>query len=332
MTSCKWDAPPMDASAHEESRARGSRGREPRPSPAIAIRGLRKSYGPKTALAGVDLTVEPGQFYGLIGPNGAGKTTIMEIAEGLRAPDSGAVFVLGAAPGKRSPDVLRRIGIQLQNTAFFTRSKAREHLTTLADIYGVERPRVAELLETFGLVHCAGTRVDKLSGGERQKLAVASALLHRPQVLFLDEPTAAMDAEARAELVRILHGLRGSQTTVLYTTHLLHEAERLCDKVAILDRGRIVADDTPERLLAASCLPSRLVLPSAAGPIESMRRLPGVLGVNIGAEGLVVQVASPGLALEGLVRAGIDVANVKVEVATLEDFFLQLTGSEYPRD
>jgi ABC-2 type transport system ATP-binding protein len=298
-------------------------------SPAIAARGVSKTYGTVAALTDVDLEVAPGEFYGLIGPNGAGKTTLMEIIQGLLAADSGTISILGGRPADRSPALLRRVGIQPQNTAFFTRATAREHLTTLADIYRVERRRVDSTLEAFGLVSAAKTRVDKLSGGERQKLAVASAMLHDPEVLFLDEPTAAMDTESRAELVHMLKGLRAGATTVLYTTHLLHEAERLCDRIAILDHGQIIANDTPAQLLADSGLPSRIILPLEAGRLDRIKSLPEVLEIDLRDGQVEIAVMAAGPALAALVRAGLDVSDVRVEAATLEDVFLRLSGKEH---
>ncbi|MDR2379655.1 MAG: ABC transporter ATP-binding protein [Bifidobacteriaceae bacterium] len=295
---------------------------------AITAHGLTKAYKTVTALKDVSIEIAPGEFYGLIGPNGAGKTTLMEILQGLLSPDAGTVRVLGGKPADRSPALLRRIGIQPQSTAFFTRATAREHLETLADIYRVDRRRVGATLETFGLSEAARTRVDRLSGGERQKLAVASAMLHDPEVLFLDEPTAAMDTESRAELVARLHQLRGSGITVLYTTHLLHEAERLCDRIAILDRGRVIANDTPAQLLADSDLPTRLILPLAVGRFDEIASLHEVLEIDLRDGRVELTVRAAGSALAALVELGFDVSDVRIEAATLEDVFLRLSGKE----
>jgi ABC-2 type transport system ATP-binding protein len=298
-------------------------------SAGITARGVRKTYGSRTALDCVDVEVLPGEFFGLIGPNGAGKTTLMEIVEGLQTPDSGVVSVLGDVPARRDPALLRRIGIQPQSTAFFARSRVKEHLTTLAELFGVDRRRVGELLELFGLAGCAATRVEKLSGGERQKLAVASALIHSPEVLFLDEPTAAMDAEARAELVRLLHKIRNSGATVLYTTHLLYEAEQLCDRVAVLFRGRILTTASPAELLARSGLPSKIVLPRAVHQADLVSSLRGVLGIDVGPDGLIVQADDAALMVTALSRAGVDVEKAQIRQVGLEDVFLKLTGNEY---
>ena len=207
----------------------------------VIVRGVRQSYGGREVLRGVDLVVERGSFHGVIGPNGAGKTTLVEIVQGVRRCEAGSVQLLGQAPLPRDPHLLARVGIQPQATAFFTRATVWEHLSTVASIFGASAARAEQLVELMGLGHVITSRVEKLSGGERQKLAVASAMVHRPEVLFLDEPTAALDATARHDLVGLLGSVREEGTTVVYTTHYLEEAERLCDVVSVLDGGRVVA-------------------------------------------------------------------------------------------
>jgi ABC-2 type transport system ATP-binding protein len=266
----------------------------------IEARGIRRRFGEKVALDGVDITVKRQEFVGLIGPNGAGKTTLMEILEGIQVPDAGSLEVLGRSLATRNRKWLARIGIQPQSSAFFLRSRVREHLETLADLFGVNEQRVDETLERFSLTHCAKTRVEKLSGGERQKLAVASALLHTPELVFLDEPTAGMDAESRADLVQLLLDLRDSGTTVLYTTHLLFEAERLCSRVVLLSQGHVLTSGTPASLVSESGLPSSIVLPEAVCQADLVSKTPQVVGVDVTQDGLVVQVDDPGQALVAL--------------------------------
>jgi ABC-2 type transport system ATP-binding protein len=214
----------------------------------IEIEDLRKRYGARKAVDGVTLSVAEGEFFGLLGPNGAGKSTLVEIVEGLRRPDSGTVRVFGRAPWPRDLHLLGRLGIQTQSSAFFTCHTAREHLRRVAALHRVPRERADEVLAMVGLEDSAGTRVEKLSGGQRQRLAIASALTHDPELLFLDEPTAALDPLARKQLWGLLKSLAGR--TIVHTTHHLDEAEALCDRVAIIRSGRVVAVDTPERLRA----------------------------------------------------------------------------------
>ena len=212
----------------------------------IEIEDLRKRYGARQAVDGVTLSVGEGEFFGLLGPNGAGKSTLVEIVEGLRRADSGTVTVFGRQPWPRDLDLLARQGIQTQSSAFFTRHTALEHLRRVAALHRVSRERADEVLKLVGLEDVADTRVEKLSGGQRQRLAIASALTHDPELLFLDEPTAALDPLARKQLWGLLKLL--SSKTVVYTTHHLDEAEALCDRVAIIQSGRIVAVDTPAGL------------------------------------------------------------------------------------
>jgi len=219
----------------------------------IQIEDLRKRYGARQAVDGVTLSVNEGEFFGLLGPNGAGKSTLVEIVEGLRRADSGTVRVFGESPWPRDLDLLARLGIQTQSSSFFVRHTAQEHLRRVAALHRVSRDRADEVLRLVGLEDSANTRVEKLSGGQRQRLAIASALTHDPELLFLDEPTAALDPLARKQLWGLLKSLAD---TIVYTTHHLDEAEALCDRVAIIRSGRIVAVDTPaglcERTGAAS--------------------------------------------------------------------------------
>jgi ABC-2 type transport system ATP-binding protein len=217
--------------------------------PAIIADDIHKTYGDVRAVAGVSLTIEAGEFFGILGPNGAGKTTLVEILMGLRRPDAGSVTVLGLSPWPRNVALLPMVGVTVQSPAFFTRLTAAEHLRTIAALYGVGDARADEVLALVGLTDRAGTRVDRLSGGQRQRLAIAGALCHDPRVLFLDEPTAGVDPRARRELWDLLAGLKARGRTVIYTTHHLDEAAALCDRVAIIDRGGVVALDSPRALV-----------------------------------------------------------------------------------
>lgn len=220
----------------------------------IEVDDVRKHYGQRKAVDGVTLSIEAGEFFGVLGPNGAGKSTLLEIIEGLRPADSGTVTVLGRPSWPRDLDLLARLGIQTQSAAFFTRHTAIEHLRRVAALHRVSRERADEVLRLVGLAEATDVRVEKLSGGQRQRLAIASALTHDPEVLFLDEPTAALDPLSRKQLWALLRSL--SDRTVVYTTHHMDEAEELCDRVAIIQSGRIVAVGSPaglrERTGAAS--------------------------------------------------------------------------------
>ena len=219
---------------------------------AVHVVDLVKSYGDLRAVDGVSFEVPEGEIFGILGPNGAGKTTTLEMVEGLRKPDSGEARLLGQASWPRDTRLLRRMGVQLQASAFFERLTATEQLHTFAALYDVPGARADEWLERVGLTEKAGTRTENLSGGQKQRLAIACSLVHDPEIVFLDEPTAALDPQARRNLWDLLSGLNESGRTVVLTTHYMDEAEHLCDRVAIMDRGRILQLDTPEALRAAS--------------------------------------------------------------------------------
>lgn len=217
---------------------------------AIRVEGLVKLYGELRAVDGVDLEVAEGEFVGVLGPNGAGKTTLLELVEGLRRPDGGTVELLGRPVWPRDASMLMRIGVQLQGSAFFERLTAREQLHTFASLYGVATARADDWLERVGLTEKAGTRVEDLSGGQAQRLSIACALVHDPEVLFLDEPTASLDPQARRNLWDLLAGLHDAGRTVVLTTHHMDEAEFLCDRVAVMDAGRVLEVGSPAELVS----------------------------------------------------------------------------------
>ncbi|GAA3621701.1 ABC transporter ATP-binding protein [Streptomyces fenghuangensis] len=217
---------------------------------AITVEGLRKRYGDVQAVDGVSLTVERGEFYGILGPNGAGKTTTLEMTEGLRRPDEGTVRLLGRSPFPRDPALLRRMGVQLQASAFFEKLTAREQIRTFASLYDVPAERADAMLETVGLTEKAGTRENKLSGGQAQRLSIACALVHDPELVFLDEPTTGLDPQARRNLWDLLRAINEEGRTVVLTTHYMDEAETLCDRVAVMDHGRVLRVGAPADLVA----------------------------------------------------------------------------------
>jgi len=216
---------------------------------AITAEGLRKRYGETQAVDGVTLEVERGEFFGILGPNGAGKTTTLEIIEGLREPDEGTSHLLGEASWPRNPALLHRIGVQLQASAFFERLSAREQIHTFASLYGVSGDRADAMLETVGLTEKGSTRENKLSGGQAQRLSIACALVHDPELVFLDEPTTGLDPQARRNLWDLLRTINSEGRTVVLTTHYMDEAEKLCDRVAVMDNGRILRVGTPAQLI-----------------------------------------------------------------------------------
>jgi ABC-2 type transport system ATP-binding protein len=218
-------------------------------TPAISVSELRKSYGKLRAVDGVTFEVGHGEFFGILGPNGAGKTTTLEMIEGLREPDGGEVTVLGMRPWPRNPALLPRIGVQLQASSFFERLTAREQLRTFADLYRIPASRADEMLEVVGLGNVASTQAEKLSGGQAQRLSIACALVHRPDVVFLDEPTGALDPQGRRNLWDLLRGIAAQGHTVVLTTHHMDEAETLCQRVAIMDHGKILQIGSPATLI-----------------------------------------------------------------------------------
>ncbi len=303
------------------------------PQPVISIEGLHKSYGEVEAVRGVDLRVEAGEIFAVVGPNGAGKTTTLEILEGYLSRDSGRVEVLGVDPAEPTPAWRERIGIVLQDTALETLLSVRESLELYAGYYSAPRP-VDEVIELVGLAGEADRRAGRLSGGQKRRLDVGIALVGDPDLLFLDEPTTGFDPSARRQAWQMVAGLRDLGKTVLLTTHYMEEAQFLADRVAVINRGVVVADDTPERLGDRESLPTRISfqLP-AAGPspeglgIEGMEVEPGTRGESPRA---TFESTSPTTDLARLtswaVKAGIELESLEVRRPTLEDVYLDLTS------
>jgi len=318
----------------------------------IEIAGLRKAYAGRTILEGVDLAVRPGEIVALLGPNGAGKTTTVEIVEGYRAPDAGSVRVLGVAPRRGGPALRARVGLMLQGGAGLEpRATARELLRMYVAFHD-GGPRADDLIEQVGLGSVAGTRVRRLSGGERQRLSLAIALTGDPEVLILDEPTAGMDPEARRSARELIAGLRDAGRTILLTTHDLGDVERLADRVAILHRGRIVADAPPDELVlggpagaagGAGGIRFRLHAPPTQEAVAGLRgrlartrpsvALRAVTADRAGEPAVAFEIA-PGAASADVVlevaqwaaREGLLVTELRIGAASLEDRYLELTG------
>jgi len=296
--------------------------------PAIQTHDLTKRYGDLTAVDDVTLIVDEGEFVGVLGPNGAGKTTLLEMLEGLRRPDGGEAVLLGEPVWPRNVRRQARIGVQLQASSFFERLSAREQISTFASLYGVPGRVADEWLERVGLSDKAGTRVEDLSGGQAQRLSIACALVHDPEVVFLDEPTAALDPQARRNLWDLLSSINDSGRTVVLTTHYMDEAEVLCDRVAVMDHGRILQFDTPKALIRGLDAPARITLATGTVPPDDARAIDGVTEVSEEVDGLVLVTRDPASVI-GALAAREQLDGVTVQTGTLEDVFLSLTGREY---
>ncbi len=294
----------------------------------IKATGLSKRYDTHQAVDDVDLTVEEGSFFGILGPNGAGKTTLLEIIEGIRKPDTGTASIAGLDVWPRNTELLPRIGVQFQATAFFPKLTAAEQIRTFADLYGASYERCDALLEQFGLTDKADTRTEDLSGGQAQRLSIACSLVHDPQVVFLDEPTAALDPQARRNLWDTLRQINAEGRTVVLTTHYMDEAQILCDQVAIMDHGKILTVDTPRALIAGIDAPHKITVDPGAIDYAQACALPGVISVEQSRDVLTMVTDDPAPVLTALAeRRALD--GVGVAGATLEDVFLELTGREY---
>jgi ABC-2 type transport system ATP-binding protein len=294
----------------------------------ITVNDIRKSYGDTRAVDGVSFEVSTGEFFGILGPNGAGKTTTLEIIEGLRKPDSGQVTLLGESPWPRNSKVLPRIGVQLQASSFFDRLTTREQIRTWASLYGVGPRKADEMLDVVGLSDKANTQTQKLSGGQAQRLSIACALAHGPDVVFLDEPTSGLDPQARRNLWDLLRGINEQGRTVVLTTHYLDEAELLCDRVAIMDHGKVLEIGAPASLVRGLDAPTRISVESGAIAESTARELFGDDDISDDTVSLTIATRNPANVLATLADRNA-LRGLSVRGATLEDVFLNLTGREY---
>jgi ABC-2 type transport system ATP-binding protein len=297
----------------------------------ISVRDLHKSYGETRAVDGVSFEVRRGEVFGLLGPNGAGKTTTVEILEGLRQPDSGEVAVLGIDVGKNADQLKERIGVALQTAALYPRLTVTEVLELFASFYRRSPHSPRELVRLLDLDEKRNSRTKELSGGQRQRLAVALSLVNDPELVFLDEPTTGMDPAARRALWEIVTGLRDAGKTILLTTHYLEEAEILCDRLAIMDHGRILEAGTVTQLVD-SRFKDRAVRFDRVDGLDDGRltAMPGVTSIKHDDGAMVLYTrdvpATIGAVLDATEALGIEVSNLAVKRATLEDVFLELTG------
>ncbi len=302
------------------------------PSSAIVCRGLKKYYGDVRAVDGLDLEVRAGECFGLLGPNGAGKTTTIEILEGLTKPDAGDVVVLGRRWGSQERELRERLGVSLQESRLTEKLTVFETLSLFRSFYARGRDP-EKLLEDLSLEEKRDARVGKLSGGQRQRLAVACALAGDPELLFLDEPTTGLDPQSRLQLWERIAVYKAAGRTVLLTTHYMEEAERLCERVAVVDHGRIIAQGAPSDLIAGLGAPH--ILEFTTDPPVDAAVLASVRGLRdprqrdgrwqLAAASLAEAVPALVDAVEG---AGAKLVSLSTHRATLEDVFIALTGRE----
>jgi ABC-2 type transport system ATP-binding protein len=300
---------------------------------SIEVRGLRKSYGDFEAVRGIDFEVAPGEVFGLLGPNGAGKTTTVEILEGLRARTAGTVSVLGFDPGVQVRELKDRIGVCLQATNLPEKITVQEAMELFAAFY-TRNVDTRQLLERLQLWEKRADFYSRLSGGQKQRLALALALINDPQLLFLDEPTTGLDPQVRLEIHSLIEELKKAERTILMTTHYIEEAERLCDRVAIVDSGRIIAIGTPReiqaRTLGHSVIEIRCERP-VAGEVSGIDGAEHCL-LSADRMGLTVSSTRPARTLVELVKwidqQGIELSDIHLKRPTLEDVFIEMTGKK----
>src|SRR3954462_12733455 len=299
---------------------------------ALQVRNLRKSYKDVIAVDGLDLEVRTGECFGLLGPNGAGKTTTVEICEGLNTPDGGEVLVLGRRWGDHDRELRQRLGISLQETQFSEKLTVRETVQLFRSFYD-RGPCPNDVIAMVQLQEKSGSRVGALSGGQKQRLALACALVGNPELLFLDEPTTGLDPQSRRQLWELIERFKADGRSILLTTHYMDEAERLCDRVAIVDHGRMIALGAPqaliERLEAEHVVEFALAPPSAIDE-SALHKIDGVSAAERRNGNYRLQVAElhrvmPAL-LSELRRQGAQLAELRTHSATLEDVFVSLTG------
>jgi ABC-2 type transport system ATP-binding protein len=299
-------------------------------APVIQVSGIRKTYGSTVAVEEASFEVNEGEIFGLIGPNGAGKTTTMECIEGLRKPDRGTIAVLGLDPFRQVYKLQERIGVQLQQAQLQKRIKVWEAVDLWASLYRKKAVDGERLLEQLGLSDKRGSWFMNLSGGQKQRLFIALALINDPEVVFLDELTTGLDPQARRAIWDLVRGIRERGKTVFLTTHLMEEAERLCDRVAIIENGRIIDVDTPQRLVVRHCPERTVVLDTEnATAKESFQQISGVESVTCFDKRFTISGCGDDFVTEVihcLSENRIRVTDFRTILPNLEDVFLKLTG------
>lgn len=295
----------------------------------IKVDHLRKVYGATVAVDDVSFEIYAGEIFGMVGPNGAGKTTTTECIEGLRQPDSGAIQVFGISPQKEAYALRERIGVQLQTSALQDRLKVWEALDLFASFYA-NPVDTKQLLDQMGLTEKRNAKFAKLSGGQKQRLFIALALINDPELVFLDELTTGLDPQARHAMWDMVRGIRDRGKTVFLTTHFMEEAERLCDRIAIVDHGKIVALDTPLNLIRNLGAENRLIF-SIDGKLDlpQLQRVAGVTRVEPENDEFIVSGHGERLVgdvVHAITANGVRLRTLRTEQPTLEDVFLKLTG------
>ncbi|MDB5291495.1 MAG: hypothetical protein JWL69_2736 [Phycisphaerales bacterium] len=297
----------------------------------LVVQNLIKRYGDFEAVRGVSFEVAEGEIFGLLGPNGAGKTSTLECVVGLRRPDGGAIELCGIDAIARPAEVKHRIGVALQSTSLQDKITPREALALFSSFYP-KRAGVEQLIQRFALEDKADSSFDSLSGGQRQRLALALAFVNEPEVLFLDEPTTGLDPQSRRDLHASILDMRREGRTVLLTTHYIEEAHALCDRVAIVDRGKVIAIGKPDELIANAAALPRIVV-RAASPLDSasLSALPGVRQVESTNGQAQLKSGNVSRTVIELVRmleaSGNELLDLQITRPSLEDVFIELTGS-----
>ena len=298
-------------------------------TPAIRATDVTKRYGDLTAVNGVSLEVHPGEIFGIIGPNGAGKTTFMECLEGLRRPTSGTIDVLGEDPSHPSTRWRERIGVQLQTAALPPKITVNEAMALFASMYS-DPADPTQLLNELGIAAKGRSYVDKLSGGQRQRVFIALALLGKPDVVFLDELTTALDPQARLAMWDVVRSIRQGGATVVMTTHYMDEAEALCDRVAIIGAGRLIALDTVPGLIASIAQGTKVQLRTSQqlsrGIIDEIDGISDVMIAGTSVSMLWSGTGIPQAAIAAIEATGLTVTDIRTSSPGLEDVFLALTG------
>ena len=295
---------------------------------AVKVENLRKHYGSVEAVRGITFRVEQGEIFGMIGPNGAGKTSTIECCLGLRVPTSGTLELLGLNPQTNRRQLFRQVGAQLQETNYQPHIRVDEVCTLISCLYDNPQPW-RDLLDRYGLADKVRTRVDSLSGGQRQRLSIVLALIPGPSIVFLDELTTGLDPRARREMWEDIATLRDQGVTVIMTTHYMEEAEHLCDRVAVIDQGKIIAMDTVRALLDGSDLDHEISFSSNGIDLAALERLDGVRRVNVDNDRISLGCSSQHV-LAGLIgyleSRNTEYRDVQTRSPGLEDLYLTLTG------
>ncbi|OGN95948.1 MAG: multidrug ABC transporter ATP-binding protein [Chloroflexi bacterium RBG_13_51_18] len=295
--------------------------------PIISVQNLRKTYGKTVAVDDISFEVSKGEIFGFLGPNGAGKTTTVECLQALRNPDSGNISVLGLDPLRQAQELRRRVGSQLQESALPDRIKVWEALDLFASVAD-DALDWHILLDQWGLAEKRKAGFHSLSGGQKQRLFIALSLVNNPEIVFLDEMTAGLDPAARRVAWDLIRAVRDRGTTVVLVTHFMDEAENLCDRVAIVDKGKIIASDTPRGLIASHATGVRVLFSTDKPDLAFLDKVSGVKNVSRKGDRVEVEGSGPLLALvaAALVEHGIVPADLRVEQPSLEDVFLKVTG------